>query len=50
VLPALRETAATFPRLRLQAALDTLEKSLRSIPAAQRAHREFLLALTTGLE
>ena len=50
VLPALRETAEAFPRLRLQGSLDTLENSLRSIPAAQRAHREFLLALTTGLE
>jgi hypothetical protein len=50
VLPALRETAEAFPRLRLQASLETLETSLRSIAAAQRAHREFLLALTTGLE
>jgi hypothetical protein len=50
VLPALRETAEAFPRLRLQVSLDMLEKSLRSIPAAQRAHREVLLALTTGLE
>ena len=50
VLPALRETVEAFPRLRLQASLDTLEQSLRSIPATQRAHRDLLLALTTGLE
>jgi hypothetical protein len=45
VLPALRETAEAFPRLRLRAPLETLEKSLGSVAAAQHAHREFLLAL-----
>ena len=50
VLPVLRETTEAFPRLRLQPSLEALEANLGSVAAAQRVHREFLLALTNGLE
>lgn len=45
VLPSLRKTAEARPRLRLREPLETLERNLDSVAAAQRAHREFLLAL-----
>jgi hypothetical protein len=45
VLPSLRETAAALPKLRLERALDELERSLGSPASAQRAHREVLLSL-----
>jgi hypothetical protein len=46
VLPALREAATVLPKLRLEATIDDLEKSLGSAATAQRAHREVLLLLT----
>jgi hypothetical protein len=47
VLPVLREAAEALPKVALARALDALEGSLGSAAAAQRAHRDVLLRLST---
>jgi hypothetical protein len=47
VLPVLREAAEALPKVALARALDALERSLGSAAAAQRAHRDVLLKLST---
>jgi hypothetical protein len=47
LLPAFRETAQALPRLRLDRAIDELERSLGAPASAQHAHREILLRLST---
>jgi hypothetical protein len=45
VLPGLRAVSAARPDLRLDGALEAIEKSLGSVAGAQRAHRDILLLL-----
>jgi hypothetical protein len=45
LLPSYRQTADALSRLRLTPLVDELEKSLRSVAGAQRAHRALLLHL-----